>query len=314
MTVNRNNYEEYFLLYIDRELNGNERQMVEEFVRRHPDLEKELTALKQTIAVPPEIVFEHKEILFRDEKERRLFPVYLWRVAAALLIVLTGAWFLMMTGKPRKPGQPTADSREMAIKMHAKHERTAVERKTEKTQNAVSIKKTEADSLLAGHLRKTGILVIRQEPRSDLVSAGSNPIQQKINAAKQNDRNTMEKASPDPDADFPETAVSEKQVNPHPALDLPGIEQNKILPETTNLSSMPSGGQRPPLSTKQPTSASLRRAKASSSSESILVFDNKNKTVSGFFKKMMSGSPEDATADNQRQKIRVSVFQFNLKK
>ncbi|MFI5194945.1 MAG: hypothetical protein ACHQD7_12850, partial [Chitinophagales bacterium] len=97
---------------------------------------------------------------------------------------------------------------------------------------------------------------------------------------------------------------------PHPAIELPGIEQNKMLSETTNLSLGPSGGQRPPLSTvnRQPST------KQPSSSESILVFDNKNKTVSGFFKKMMSGSPEDATADNQRQKIRVSVFQFNFKK
>ncbi len=50
MTINRNNYEEYFLLYIDRELADGERQMVEDFVRRHPDLEKELAALKQPLS------------------------------------------------------------------------------------------------------------------------------------------------------------------------------------------------------------------------------------------------------------------------
>jgi len=244
MTVNRNNYEEYFLLYIDRELNGNERKMVEEFVRRHPDLEKELTALKQTVAVPPEIVFEHKEILLRDEKERRLFPVYLWRIAATLLIVLAGAWFLMMTGKPRKPGQPLADFRETAIKMDAKHERAAAELKTENTQSSVSVKKTDTDPLLAGHLRKTGIHVVRQQPGSDLLSPDSNPIQQKLNTAKQNGRNPVGKTNPDPEADFPEISTSEKQVNPHPAIDLPGVEQNKILPETTKLSSIPSSGER----------------------------------------------------------------------
>jgi len=36
MTINRNNYEEYFLLYVDRELNGDEQNMVEEFVKLHP--------------------------------------------------------------------------------------------------------------------------------------------------------------------------------------------------------------------------------------------------------------------------------------
>ncbi len=286
MTVNRNNYEEYFLLYIDRELNGNDTQMVEEFVRRHPDLEKELTALKQTVAVPPEIVFEHKEILLRDEKERRLFPVYLWRIAAALLIVLAGTWFLVMTGKLRKPGHPAADSREMTIKMDAKNKRTAAEIKTENTQNAASVKKTDADSLHAGNLRKTRRAVVRQQPGSDLLSPDSNPIQQKLNTAKQNGSNPVGKTNPDPD-------------------------QNKMLPEIIMPSSIRSGGQRPPLSTvnRQPSTN-----QPSSSSESILVFDNKNRTISGFFKKMMSASPEDATADNRRQKIRVSVFQFNLKK
>lgn len=311
MTVNRNNYEEYFLLYIDRELNGNDTQMVEEFVRRHPDLEKELTALKQTVAVPPEIVFEHKEILLRDEKERRLFPVYLWRIAAALLIVLAGTWFLVMTGKLRKPGHPAADSREMTIKMDAKNKRTAAEIKTENTQNAASVKKTDADSLHAGNLRKTRMAVVRQQPGSDLLSPDSNPIQQKLNTAKQNGSNPVGKANPDPANDFPQAALSANQDIRQPSMDLPEIAQNKMLPEIIMPSSIRSGGQRSPLSTvnRQPSTN-----QPSSSSQSILVFDNKNRTVSGFFKKMMSASPEDATADNRRQKIRVSVFQFNLKK
>jgi hypothetical protein len=46
MIINRNNYEEYFLLYIDRELSAAERAAVEHFVTENPDLRPELEALQ----------------------------------------------------------------------------------------------------------------------------------------------------------------------------------------------------------------------------------------------------------------------------
>ena len=46
MIINRNNYEEYFLLYIDRELSTAEREAVEHFVTENPDLKPELEALQ----------------------------------------------------------------------------------------------------------------------------------------------------------------------------------------------------------------------------------------------------------------------------
>lgn len=64
MNINRNNYEEYFILYMDNELNSEERRSVETFVQLHPDLQEELELLMQTKLVPDEnIVFTHKEDL-----------------------------------------------------------------------------------------------------------------------------------------------------------------------------------------------------------------------------------------------------------
>ncbi len=50
MCININNYEEYFLLYIDGELNDVETREVEKFLEDHPELEEELDLLKSTIS------------------------------------------------------------------------------------------------------------------------------------------------------------------------------------------------------------------------------------------------------------------------
>lgn len=62
--INRNNYEEYFILYMDNELGEEARRMVEEFVTVHPDLKEELDILLQSKLVPDQhIIFEGKEEL-----------------------------------------------------------------------------------------------------------------------------------------------------------------------------------------------------------------------------------------------------------
>ena len=52
MKIDRFNYEEFFLLYVDNELSAAERKQVEAFVEQHPDLEEELMMLKQSQLKP----------------------------------------------------------------------------------------------------------------------------------------------------------------------------------------------------------------------------------------------------------------------
>jgi len=66
MSITRNNYEEYFILYMDNELSREERRMVEAFVQQHPDLKEELDNLLQYKLIPDTgIVFEGKEELLK---------------------------------------------------------------------------------------------------------------------------------------------------------------------------------------------------------------------------------------------------------
>lgn len=65
MNINRNNYEELFLLYLDNELTASERSAVEKFVSEHDDLAKEFYALQQTVLLPTDDEFLHKSNLYK---------------------------------------------------------------------------------------------------------------------------------------------------------------------------------------------------------------------------------------------------------
>ena len=68
MNINRHNYEEYFLLYIDNELSVDQKKQVELFVEQNPDVEEELVMLKQSRLLPDHsIVFDKKHLLMKEE-------------------------------------------------------------------------------------------------------------------------------------------------------------------------------------------------------------------------------------------------------
>ena len=65
MTINRHNYETYFLLYADNELPTSERVAVEVFVAENIDLTNEFELCKATILPNEELIFANKELLFK---------------------------------------------------------------------------------------------------------------------------------------------------------------------------------------------------------------------------------------------------------
>lgn len=66
MNITRHNYEEFFLLYVDNELNIAQRKAVETFVEENPDLRPELSMLQQSILpADDQIVFLDKQSLLK---------------------------------------------------------------------------------------------------------------------------------------------------------------------------------------------------------------------------------------------------------
>ncbi|KYP15693.1 hypothetical protein [Flavihumibacter sp. CACIAM 22H1] len=77
MNINRNNYEVFFLLYIDKELSDPEKLVVEDFLRSNPDLQLEMDMLRATV-LPEESLtegFPDKSTLFRTENTTTLVNI-----------------------------------------------------------------------------------------------------------------------------------------------------------------------------------------------------------------------------------------------
>jgi hypothetical protein len=80
--ITRDNYEEYFLLYIDNELSVADREAVEWFVAHHPDLQQDWKALLHCRLLPDEeIIFPDREALYgigalEEEDNGNGFPIF----------------------------------------------------------------------------------------------------------------------------------------------------------------------------------------------------------------------------------------------
>lgn len=95
--INLNNYETWFLLYIDQELTVADQQKVELFVLQHPSLQTEFELFKQTKLVNETWVFEHKDSLYKSEKTKRPVVYMRWMryaVAAVFIGIVATVWMI----------------------------------------------------------------------------------------------------------------------------------------------------------------------------------------------------------------------------
>lgn len=67
MNINRHNYEEFFLMYVDNELSAEDRRVVEQFITENPDLATELDLLAQATLLPEPVMFSNKDSLLKQE-------------------------------------------------------------------------------------------------------------------------------------------------------------------------------------------------------------------------------------------------------
>jgi hypothetical protein len=102
--INFTNYEEYFLLYADNELNSEDRRAVEAFVAQSERLSKEFSWILQCRLEPDySISYENKEDLYRNSQDRKPLFITWYRMVAAAVLLLLGGWLVFRLNKPSVP-------------------------------------------------------------------------------------------------------------------------------------------------------------------------------------------------------------------
>jgi hypothetical protein len=295
MEINRNNYESFFLLYLDGELIPSQRMAVEKFLGENADLQKEFSLLQQTVLPPSDIVFEPKELLFRKEEKRRIIPFYRTRIAAAVAVFLLGSWFVVTQVKHQPATEPIPDTLAAVQPVNAGSLNKSEKEKTDmeipaatKNQNAVT---------------STG-------PEKKIKPASvRNPDQQKILQ--------------------PETKTRDEQMTPAITTDeaaLIGAQKSSSNLEVQSSGLPPAGttsqttdlaGDKSPalmLSTAAIHDQHIYENAVMKESDyqnenaiSVVALNDQNKGIAGFFKKLTKREP----ADENSRKLRVSVFQIS---
>lgn len=107
-SININNYEQFFIYYLDDELSRHEKAAVEQFIYRHPEFQGEFELIQQLRLSPDSsVTCPDKKGLYRFEKEQ---PVMLswWRLAAAAVILFIAATLWLNTQPFSKSDKPVA--------------------------------------------------------------------------------------------------------------------------------------------------------------------------------------------------------------
>jgi hypothetical protein len=179
--VNHSNYEEYFVMYGDNELSNEEKDLVEQFVYKHPQYQAEFELIQQARLIPDAISYPDKNELYRTERDERVIPFAWWRIAAAAIVLLflgVAIWYMSNknTGNEEPPMAETnnkvnKDTQQIVkpAPVNNNNEQMAVkENKVEEEKNEVAVEKKNNIK------KKSNIQEFRnvpQESNNDMVKA-----------------------------------------------------------------------------------------------------------------------------------------------
>jgi hypothetical protein len=103
MRINHDNYEEFFIAYLEGDLMQDDVDQVRKFIEANPELKDELMLLKQAVFKPDEeVFFPGKEALLKPvaENSNLRFWLYSTAIAAVLFIALTFIFILQPSVNP----------------------------------------------------------------------------------------------------------------------------------------------------------------------------------------------------------------------
>jgi hypothetical protein len=338
MEINRNNYETFFILYLDRELSAPDMLEVEKFLNENTDLRKEFSLFQQTVLIPSPIVFDQKELLFRKEEKRRVIPIFWARIAAAILVLLFGGWLISaQLAKKQNGGLANAGSGKNIIpaKKNSQDQKTdeangsktgmqepalnkiqpavqqdlSVNKVQPAVQQTLSLNKIQTaaqQNLSVNKIQRAGNRgTIKTKTISGTELTGGNKTEMPLHSA--------DRVHP---SSFEDRGESDLTMQKSSVQELPPAESRKNMDAT--LAAVP--GSHSPVTLIAVTGAIetiphvgdenvvLRENEDQGDNAiSVVALNDRNKAVTGFFKKLTKRAPTDEKA----RKVRVSVFQFS---
>ena len=325
MDINRSNYESYFLLYLDNELNPAEKFAVDKFIRENTDLYNEFELLQQTVLIPQDLVFDHKELLLHKEEKRRVIPIYFLRIAAAVAVVIAGTWIIMNTIWSRK--DLTINKKDLALNQGEKKNGEAAKNITENTIHANEMQVTDAENkknskqvIIRNPANQTQVVsAVNQSINPGTVESGSPELAENNSGTVEsgtpetNHQQQMAAANPTLEKDEPQMVVHKSAMNPESVqlmsgTDLKPISAPSALPATVLLMSSNNSIHKTNNENEHLNDPELQQENAIS----VVALNEKNKSIPGFFKKLINRTPAEAEAASNTRKVRVSVFQFSF--
>ena len=315
MEINRNNYETFFLLYLDRELNPSEMSEVERFVNENADLHKEFSLLRKTILVPAQTVFDQKELLFRKEDKRRVIPIYWTRIAAAVAVLVLGGWLITtQLVRQKVSGIAGSDSKKNVVPVEKKSSDQKIQEANgnntglptatvNKIQPAgrqnITITKnqsSESSGTSKSRIKPGNDLSGKNSPVQSLVSV--NPDLKNLSSGEDPDGSnlTMQKFS----AQELHPVDSRNGNDPKQISALPGSHSPVLLiAATSTAENVPH--------VRDENAVLAENEDPTDNAISVVALNDKNKGITRLFKKLTRRAP---AVENER-KVRVSVFQFS---
>jgi hypothetical protein len=274
MGINRNNYENFFLLYLDGELSQDDKTSVEKFLSENIDLQKEFSVLKNLRFTPDEIYFDEKQLLLRTEGKRRVLPVSWLRMTAVFLLVITGAWLIWM------------------FRNQTKSDHVVME-------NHVSVLKSSPDEPVVADHKKTTESFIHAKNENWKTMRKKDPGNVYISKT--------ETSAVDSAEEIAEIKKSTIKLKPETTEIYPPAETRQISTSEIKKSSPLVAATTVPPVDANPINSVSQADQSEDVSVSILSLSTKNKPVTGFFKKILNNT----NSAKSGRTVNVSVLQIS---
>jgi hypothetical protein len=289
--INLSNYQEYFLLYVDNELDTDKRAAVETFVLKNPALQDEFTLLKETVLPNEWVIFQNKEVLYKKEEKRKPVVISLrWAsLAAAVMIGIIAFVWILNNGD------------------HAVNDKTVTADKlpTKPTKNTIIENQAEKSLPVASTENTT---VVAEKENKDNNAPRSLQVKQ-----VQQQTSTPEQVA----------VVTEQKLN-KTKTEVPVIANNQNIGSPVAVTTPPSDHSSKPIVVSTPDVASNNYVKQAVYTEELNTDEEKNKNVyvgsleintdkvRGFFRKAGRFlSSKVKNKDEDGDKIQVANLQVN---